>query len=397
MQISPISPVKVSFNGWTPRKNENKKQIDLIKNVVEDASIKRIAISGHNNPDADSIGACFAAAYLLNKKTGQMIDVYIFGRVPKKFKYLQDNNVMNVIELEKDPQYLRIPPKQYDLAVSVDTSDINLMDRDYYRDVFKPARKTIKIDHHKLPEIMNNNLQKRMIYADINFTDSSCPSASEIIMQLTKPLGLLPSELPAGFNNSIYTGILGDTGNFNYATNTMPFYDTVLLVKNGLNPEKVARRMNAKLSKEGLQVMAMVRERVKFKGNVAALYIDNDVQKAIDNIQDDDMRYEVQNRIKTYSANLRNIEDIEVSLLITPRENNCLYVSARSNHINVRKIALAHNGGGHDKASGFIVRAEKKDEYVINDVIKEFQKQVNARKEQIQTAAEKKKSFDKKF
>lgn len=397
MQILPISPLKTSFLGWTPRKNENKKQIDLINKVVSDSSIQRIAVSGHNNPDADSIGACFATAYLLNQKTGQPIDVYIFGRVPKKFRYLQNKEVMNVIELEKDPHYLRISPKPYDLAVSVDTSDTNLMDRTYYRYVFKSARNTVKIDHHKLPENMNSDLQKRMLYADINFTDSSSPSASELIMQLTKPLGVLPSNLPAGFNNSVYTGILGDTGNFNYATNTMPYYDTVLLVKNGLSPERVARRMNAKLSKEGLQIMSMIRERVKFKGNVVALYLDNDIKKAIDNLQDEDMRYEVQNRIRTYAANLRNIEDIEVSLLITPRENNYLYVSARSNHVNVRTIAQLHNGGGHDKAAGFLVRADKKDEYVINDIIKEFQKQINLRNEQIQAKANRKKSLDKKI
>lgn len=397
MQILPISPLKTSFLGWTPRKNENKKQIDLINKVVSDSSIQRIAVSGHNNPDADSIGACFATAYLLNQKTGQPIDVYIFGRVPKKFRYLQNKEVMNVIELEKDPHYLKIPPKPYDLAVSVDTSDTNLMDRTYYKDVFKAARNTVKIDHHKLPENMNSDLQKRMLYADINFTDSSSPSASELIMQLTKPLGVLPSNLPAGFNNSVYTGILGDTGNFNYATNTMPYYDTVLLIKNGLSPERVARRMNAKLSKEGLQIMSMIRERVKFKGNVVALYLDNDIKKAIDNLQDEDMRYEVQNRIRTYAANLRNIEDIEVSLLITPRENNYLYVSARSNHVNVRTIAQLHNGGGHDKAAGFLVRADKKDEYVINDIIKEFQKQINLRNEQIQAKVNRKKSLDKKI
>ncbi len=397
MQILAICPARVSFYGWTPRKNQNKKQIDLIKEVVEDPSIKRIAVSGHNNPDADSIGACFATAYLLNQKIGQPVDVYIFGRVPKKFRYLQNNDVMNIIELEKEPQYLRIPPKPYDLAVSVDTSDTNLMNKDYYRNVFKRAGRTIKIDHHKLPDNMNSDMERRLLYANINFTDSTSPSASELIMQLTKPLGIMPSQLPQGFNNSVYTGILGDTGNFNYATNTMPFYDTVLLVKNGLNPEKVSRRMNAKLSKEALQIMAMVREKVKFKGNVVALYLDEDIKKAIDNLQDEDMRYELQNRIRTYTANLRNIEDVEVSLLITPSENNYLYVSARSNHINVRKIAQFHNGGGHDKAAGFLVRADKKDEYVINDVIKEFQKQINIRNAQIQAKADRKKVLTKIF
>ena len=48
-----------------------------------------------------------SAAYILNKKTGQPIDIYIFGKIPKKFKYMEDKSFMNVYELEETPELLK--------------------------------------------------------------------------------------------------------------------------------------------------------------------------------------------------------------------------------------------------------------------------------------------------
>ena len=375
MKIMPIV-AKTHFTGWTPTRNENKKQINKINEVLENSSIKRIAVSGHNFPDPDSIGACFAVAHILNIKTGQPIDIYIFGKIPKKFKYLEDRNIMNIYELDDNPQLLRNPPKKYDLAVSVDTSDTNLMDMDYYRNVFTKAEHTIKIDHHKIPEKMNPSLEKRINYAQINFTDSTSPSASQLIMQLTKPLGINPSKLPRDFNNAVYTGILGDTGCFNYATNRQPFYDTALLITNGLKPAFVMNKFNSKLSKEGYDIISLAKEKIKFSKNVsvAYLYIDDELKKILHSIEDEDMRIEINNRIKGLVNQLKDIDKVDISLVIKNKEDNNLYISARSKKTNVRKFAEKYNGGGHEKASGFCVPVAKKPEYTISNILKEMER-----------------------
>jgi nanoRNase/pAp phosphatase (c-di-AMP/oligoRNAs hydrolase) len=38
--------------------------------VIKDPSIERIAVSGHQSPDGDSIGSCFACASMLHQATG---------------------------------------------------------------------------------------------------------------------------------------------------------------------------------------------------------------------------------------------------------------------------------------------------------------------------------------
>lgn len=375
MKIMPVT-TRPYFTGWTPTKSENKKQIDKIKNVLEDSSIKRIAVSGHNFPDPDSIGACFAAAYLLNKKTGQPIDIYIFGKIPKKFKYMEDKSFMKIYELEDNPELLRYPPPKYDLAISLDTSDTNLMNMDYYRNVFTKARHTIKIDHHKIPENMNSALEKRINYAQINFTDSTSSSASQLIMQLTKPLGINPAKLSRDFNNAIYTGILGDTGCFNYATDRQPFYDTSLLITNGLRPAFVISKLNTKFSKEAYDVISLAKEKVKFSknGTVAYFYMDEEFTNALESIEDEDMQNAVFSKIKTYVTQLREIDNVDISLIINKKEDNYLYISARSKKTNVRKFAEKYNGGGHEKASGFCVPIAKKPEYTISNILKEMER-----------------------
>lgn len=381
MKIMPVV-TRPYFTGWTPTKSENKKQIAQINNLLENSSIKRIAISGHNFPDPDSIGACISAAHILNKKTGQPIDIYIFGKIPKKFKYLEDKRFMKIYELDENPQLLRHPPEKYDLAVSVDTADTNLMDMDYYRNVFSRAKHTIKIDHHKIPEKMNPSLEKRINYAQINFTDSTSSSASQLIMQLTKPLGITPSSLPRDFNNAIYTGILGDTGCFNYATDRQPFYDTALLITNGLKPAFVMNKFTSRFSKEAYDVISLAKEKVKFskKGSIAYLYIDNEIINAIKSINDRDMEHNIYSKIKTHMNQLRDIDNVDVSLIITLKEDKTLFISARSNKTNVRKFAETYNGGGHEKASGFCAPVAKKPEYTISNILKELERFIDQNK-----------------
>lgn len=381
MKIMPVA-TRPYFTGWTPTKSENKKQIAKINEVLEDSSIKRIAVSGHNFPDPDSIGACMSAAYILNKKTGQPIDIYIFGKIPKKFKYMEDKSFMNVYELEETPELLKYPPKRYDLAVSVDTSDINLMDMDYYRNVFTKAKHTIKIDHHKVPENLSPVLEKRINYAQINFSDSSSASASQLIMQMTKPLGINPAKLPRDFNNAVYTGILGDTGCFSYATDRQPFYDTSLLITNGLKPAFTISKFSTKFSKEAYDVISLAKEKVKFSknGSVAYLYIDDELKNALHSIDDEDMKTEIYSKIKTYIGQLREIENVDIALIIKLKEDNNLYISARSKKTNVRKFAETYGGGGHEKASGFCVPVAKKPEYTISNILKEMERFIEQNK-----------------
>ncbi len=86
------------------------------------------------------------------------------------------------------------------------------------------------------------------------------------------------------------------------------------------------------------------------------------------------MRIEINNRIKGLVNQLKDIDKVDISLVIKNKEDNNLYISARSKKTNVRKFAEKYNGGGHEKASGFCVPVAKKPEYTISNILKEMER-----------------------
>ena len=59
---------------------------------------------------------------------------------------------------------------------------------------------------------------------------------------------------------------------------------------------------------------------------------------------------------------LRDIDEVEVAMLLKEYDNGEYKVSLRSKDYDVSKIARANGGGGHIKASGFTIYAKCLDE-----------------------------------
>lgn len=359
-----------SFKGWQPEPH-NKEKIRQIAEVLEYGSVKNIAVSGHCNPDGDSIGSCFAMAHLLSKKTKQPVDVYIFGSLSKRFDYLKEGSNINVIEINNENSPSRCKLKSYDLAVSLDTASTKLMDHNYKNRVFDKAKYNIKIDHHKQDADLKD---ASTYYADLILVDDTLPSASQLVMQLVEPLKLNPQDLPPQFNDAIYTGILTDSRSFSVTDSPMPFSDTILLIQNGLKPQEVYRKTFSNVPKQVMDIVSLAQKKVEYSkdNKIAYLYVDNSITQAIENLRDKELEHEANGKIKDMVNNLRTIEGVEYALIFYKRGEDKLYVSGRSNQKNIRDLAIKHNGGGHDKAAGFLVPVEVSPRFTIRKVLQEF-------------------------
>lgn len=359
-----------AFKGWHPEAH-NKEKIRQIAEVLEYGSVKNIAVSGHCNPDGDSIGSCFAMAHLLNKKTKQPVDVYIFGTLSKRFDYLKEGGDINVIEVNNENQLQKKNLKTYDLAVSLDTASTKLMDANYQNMIFDKAKYNLKIDHHKQSA---NIKDSSTYYADLILVDDSLPSASQLVMQLVEPLKLNPQDLPNQFNEAVYTGILTDSRSFSVTDSPMPFSDTALLIKNGLKPQEVYKNTFAKVPKKVMEVVTLAQKKVEYSkdNSIAYLYMDNSLTQAIENLKDKELEYEANGKIKDMVNNLRTIEGVEYALIFYKRGEEKMYVSGRSNRKNIRDLAVKHNGGGHERAAGFTVPIEVSPRVTIRKVLQEF-------------------------
>jgi len=71
----------------------------------------------------------------------------------------------------------------------------------------------------------------------------------------------------------------------------------------------------------------------------------------------------------------RSVEGTEVGVYIRQKENGAFKVSLRSNgDVDVAKVAVAFGGGGHIKASGYLIR--KPLDVVKQELVEEIKKQL---------------------
>ena len=163
-----------------------------MKNIAEVLeSVKTVGIGGHIRPDGDCVGSCMAL-YLYIRTYFPDIDVTVYLDHPKPiFGHIE---CIDEIKTEADDSV-------YDLFI---TCDVSARDRlALAGNLFENAKKTVCIDHH----VSNPG------FADINYVQGDISSCCEVLY------GILDSEkvtLPIA--TAIYTGMVHDTGVFQYSS-----------------------------------------------------------------------------------------------------------------------------------------------------------------------------------
>jgi len=373
----------VSFRGWKPESDKNADIINKMVEVIKSPDINKIAVSGHQSPDGDSIGSCIACATMLHKATGKDVDCFIFGPLPKRYDFLkEDMEGVNIIEVprnkETSSQSLAKKHGQYDLAVSVDTSQTHLIDPNYYHGIFKNAEHTLKIDHHPYIEeekdgkIVNND------FADINLVDTNCGAATQLMMQFAEPLGLEPKELSKTFSEAVYTGLLTDTGGLKFSQNVLAFTDAALLIQNGVNNRELQNYALGNTPKCVLKVTNLANQKTQFTpdGKIAYLIEDKELADAKKAAKQEGYFQEAKDAIKGVAGAMPEIQGVEVGFKVSPFGDKASF-SVRSLHADVSEIARSHGGGGHKNACAFQVPLDGRTlEETVQDVIAEYQQTI---------------------
>ena len=162
--------------------------INNIASVLE--GVTTAAIAGHVRPDGDCVGSCMGMYLYLKENYPQIqADVYL-EEVPEVFHFIQD--------IDKAKQEWE--DKAYDLFLGFDVSSIDRIG--VAGRALETAKMTACIDHH----ITNKGLaQKNQIVPDAS---STC----EVLYEL-----LEPEKINKACAEALYTGIVHDTGVFQYS------------------------------------------------------------------------------------------------------------------------------------------------------------------------------------
>ena len=294
-----------------------------MKNIEEVLDgVRTMGIAGHLRPDGDAVGSTMAL-YLYICLYHPEIEADIYLEHPGGvFDHI--DRIGDIKMNEPDPE------KIYDLFV---TCDVSSRDRlSVGAGLFDRAKKTVCIDHH----VSNTG------FADINHIRGDISSCSEVLYGLMDP-----EKVVCPVAAALYTGMIHDTGVFQYSSTTPETLRVAAsLMETGFPFSRIIE--DSFYSKTYLQNQVMGRVLTEsimlMDGKVIAGYMR----------RKDMIFYGVTGQdMDGIVSQLRLTAGIEVAIFVYELEPQLFKVSLRSGErVDVSVIAQYFGGGGHKRAAG---------------------------------------------
>lgn len=307
-------------------------------------------VTSHVNPDGDNIGSTLAMYYYL-KSLKKTVYYVIDDETPINLKFL-----LKDIKVLTSKEFMNLNQNEFNL-IALDCGDLNRICIE--KDLLKNAKKLICIDHHS----SNDN------YGDFNYVEPEESSTCELVYNLLQRVNTKNNiqVIDRKIATALYTGVVTDTGKFTYSnTHATTFEMAKELLLLGADTNKVINEVYGnnpynyyKLLGEALNTLNIINKKV------AVITLTQDMLKR------NNISFKDTDGITPYC---RDIEDIEVGILIKEKSSNEIKVSLRSkDYVDVSKIAKAFDGGGHRRAAGLTIFHENikvATEMVVSETLK---------------------------
>lgn len=292
------------------------------------AEAQTIVILGHVRPDGDCVGSCTGMYnYIIDNYPGKQVDIYL-GAFDDKFLFLRGaDTICHEVR----------PNRSYDLCLALDCASTDRFGE--FSVYYETAKKKVAIDHHA----------SNPGYGDICLVRPEASAACEAIY------GILERDKISKYcAESLYLGIVHDTGVFKHSNTTK---ETMCvagdLIALGANPQKTIddtfyskthmqnqilgqALLNSHMELDGQCIVTCLRKEVFDHYHASSVDVDGVVDQ------------------------IRITRGIEVAVFYYEYEPDVYKFSLRSNEkVDVSKIALTHEGGGHIRAAGFSLAGEQ--------------------------------------
>ncbi|MBI5753583.1 bifunctional oligoribonuclease/PAP phosphatase NrnA [Candidatus Peregrinibacteria bacterium] len=304
----------------------------MLENFYQEAencinrSVKVLIIS-HRKPDPDTLGSALALKIWLNglgkRATVACVDVPDEGLsfLPHVNEYIQEFELAD-----------------YDLVIIVDSGASYMTNFHLkYPNFFKTDIPIINIDHHA----SNDN------FGLLNIVDSAAASTTVILYRFFKYLGV---ELDADMATCLLAGIYGDTGGFMHSNTDKEVYAiSADLMKKSADVTAITKALFKSKSLETLKLWGKVLENVHV----------TDDRVVISAVKDAD--YEQVGASPEHLSGvvdyLNMVPNTKFAVLLNEDRKGNVKGSFRTREVDVdlSRIAAVFGGGGHSKASGFML------------------------------------------
>lgn len=308
-------------------------------------------VTSHVNPDGDNIGSTLSMYYFL-KNINKNVYYVLDDSIPLNLQFLVED--VNII---KSHEFKELNLQNYNL-IALDCGDINRICLD--NEIRDNCKKLICIDHHASNDF----------YGDFNYVVAEASSTSELVYNLLMRYNEISNSniIDKKSATALYTGLMTDTGKFTYSnTNPSSFDMAKNLLTIGADTQIAVQHVFGsnsfnfyKLLGEALNTLEIINTKI------ATMSVTGDMMKR-NNIDFKD--------IDAVTPYARDIENVEIGILLKEKEQNEIKVSLRSKaYADVSKIAKLFGGGGHIRAAGCTIydSIENAKQKLIEEALKEI-------------------------
>ncbi len=278
----------------------------------------RAVLTTHLNPDPDSVASICACAELLRAH----------GHTVSLFSHDSINDLMWIYGSEHVTITDTLEWNDYDVFWALDQGGTG-------RHGFStPTIPTINIDHHA----SNDS------WGDTNYVDTQAGSTCSIILRLFGALAMKPDQATA---TTLLTGVIADTGFFEYAHSADVFEEARLLMSYGAEIERIRFQMKQQLDPRDIEFIAraLLELTIDTDKRVAYIYLDQKLWKTYGVSQDKS------HLLMPYIQSIQGT-DFGVICIESDPETIRLRFRARTPECDVLQIAQKIGGAGHRAAAG---------------------------------------------
>ena len=294
---------------------------------------ERIVILTHLSPDGDAVGSSLGLYHFL-KEIGKEPVVIVPNRFPSFLNWM--SGAADIVVLEEKHKEVQGLITEADLLICVDFNDLKRIDgaKPF---VEQSHAKKILIDHHLSPEA----------FADVTISHPEISSSSELVFRLICRMGFFQN-ITKACAESIYVGMMTDTGNFSYASQSPEIYHIISeLLSKGIDKDNIYRLVYNTYSENRMRLMGfcLVEKMKLYKEQRTAV-----ISLSLDELARFD--YQVGDAEGFVNIPL-SIEGIDVSVFVREDVKKVKMSFRSQGTFPVNKMASTYfNGGGHLNAAG---------------------------------------------
>jgi phosphoesterase RecJ-like protein len=307
------------------------KQDAFWKQVLE---AETILLTTHVRPDGDGIASELALSRIL-KSLKKKVYVLNQDRTPDMYRWLPGGDEILTLEERFSSVERTFLPNSIDITILLDCSSMDRIGEVSAH--LGNARRIMSLDHHEQSESLLHDC----------YIDPDVSSIGELLYLL---IPNIQEYMDKDVATCLYVSILTDTGSFAFSNTTKRVFEIVSsLMDYGVEPDYAHRMIYNRRSIQHFRLLGKALERMKIDetGQIVhvALPLSVYTETGADN-EDNEGIIEV----------IRGVKDCKLIIMLRQLDEKRLKGSLRStDSINCVHLARIFGGGGHFKASGFVV------------------------------------------